>query len=74
MVLEPVFANLAAVKRSFVCAVLIPEALYSIIHVKYITFQLTNCQALEISVNLTGHQQHMKGTSSTVVLIHCDSE
>lgn len=56
-------------------AVLIPEILYSIIHAKYITFQLTNCQALEVSANTVpraGHQQLWEGISSPVVLIHSD--
>lgn len=56
-------------------AVLIAETLYSIIHAKYISFQLTNCQALEISSNAVppaGHRQLWEGISSPVVLIHSD--
>lgn len=49
--LVPLSSAHPAVEDSFVSldAVLIPGTLYSIIYAKYITFQLTNCQALEIS-------------------------
>jgi len=48
----PPLCTHTSVKDSFapLNAVLIPETLYSIIHAKYITFQLTNCLTLEISV------------------------
>ena len=60
--LVPLSSTHTALENSLVSldAMLIPETLCSIINAKYITFQLTNCQALEISANAVppaGQQQ-----------------
>lgn len=73
--LVPLSSPHTAVEDSFVSlnAVLIPENLYSIIHAKYITFQLTNCQALEISLcPRQVSSSHGGPVSSPVFLIHSD--